>query len=50
VLAVLTAGPTVADVRRILALVLLTFVAWASLLADDVGLGARALLGALGLA
>jgi hypothetical protein len=40
----------VADVRRILTLVLLTFIAWASLLADAVGLGVRSLLGVLGLA
>jgi len=36
--------------RRLPTLVLLTFVAWASLLLDDVGLGLGALLGALGLA
>ena len=37
--------------RRLLMLVLLTFIAWASLLADDVGLGLRvALLRACGLA
>jgi|GEM_PF-4955677 hypothetical protein len=35
--------------RRLLMLVLLTFVAWASLL-DGVGLGLQALLAALGLA
>jgi len=35
----------VADVLRLLTLVLLTFIAWASLLLDDVGLG----VGALGL-